>query len=177
MKNMLSQTTKLLTLSVCLHAQLQPLAGYDGPKDETPWTDSNYYSITMKYTTLGELARFSDIIGVGVITNRNDNHFMIVIDHALVGCTNGATFKVWENPREWKSEMITNTRDFTPYIPTNHSRIVFATYTNRYVVVERPLPPDPFENDEHVQNLDLQMEPFPEDLSINRPVLKLAIHA
>jgi len=131
MKSMLNSVFKTLTLAVCLQALPELLFAYDGPQDENPWTDSEFHSIIVGETTLGSLARYSDIIGVGNITHRDDNHFTITIDLALVGCTNGTTFKVWENPKYLNIDSIfTCKRDFKDYIPTNNSRIVFATYTN-----------------------------------------------
>ena len=71
-----------LTLAVFLHAN----TGYDGPKDETAWLkDQIFYERKVSYeTTLGILARYSDVIGIGRVSDKIDDHLTVTIDHALV---------------------------------------------------------------------------------------------
>ena len=140
MKRLLTQTIPLLALGVCLHAD--PVAivdfyenAYIGPRDDVYWKSSwDYFSLRSR-TTLGTLARYSDIIGVGQISNREENHFTITVDHALVGCTNGAVIVIYERPPDGGEESVKD--DITPYISTNDSRIVFAAYTNVYAGTAR----------------------------------------
>jgi len=117
----------LLTLGVNLHAQ----NWYEGPKDDIFWAKRSDidYDFALIWTTLGPLARYSDIIGVGQVSQKEEDHFTVTIDHALVGCTNGAVIVVhdgYDNGREsvWPG--------MEAYFPTNLGRIVFAAHTNQY---------------------------------------------
>ena len=104
-----------------------PFNSYKGAKDDTYWTNTDYYRNLGGYTTLGLLARRSDVIGVGLVNNCGDTHFTVTVDHALVGCTNGAVIVVHEGCDEPPGS-----GDKNAYMPTNNSRIVFAVYTNDY---------------------------------------------
>ena len=124
----------LLALGVYLHAQRQSRPPspyrYDGPKDQTPWTEVSDvdHGISLFWTTLGPLARCSDIIGVGQVSQRGEDHFTVTIDHALVGCTNGAAIVVYYNPEVVFFDLPPS----SAYFPTNQGRIVFAARTNEY---------------------------------------------
>jgi len=128
----------LLALGVYLHAQkahLQPPSpnSYDGPRDEIHyfWKDAHrsVYGEALLGTTLGPLARYSDIIGVGHVSQRGEDHFTVTIDHALVGCTNGAVIVVYDGYDEGRESVWPG---MEAYFPTNLGRIVFAAHTNVY---------------------------------------------
>ena len=136
MKKMLTTTLATMTLGVILFAQTQPpLPGaYEGPYDDTYWSGWNwsYYHTAVSDTTLGTLARGSDIIGVGVVSNLADDHFTVTVDHALVGSTNGQSIVVY-TLGDHAEPVIGDRRDnpgWDVYFPTNNSRIVFAVFTN-----------------------------------------------
>jgi len=95
MKKLLTRTITLLPLGICLHAQQQNFI-YEGPPDDTYWTGESDYSYLFPKTTLGTLARYSDAIGVGKVSNKIDDHLTVTVDHALVGCTNGASIVMYE---------------------------------------------------------------------------------
>jgi hypothetical protein len=101
------------------------------------------YGEALAWTTLGPLARYSDIIGVGQVSQRTNDHFVVTVDHALVGCTNGAVIKMygaWEDyeggvtweevmpDMAWETSVMGYWQSF--YFPTNQGRIVFAVCTN-----------------------------------------------
>jgi len=158
MKNLLTTTLALFLTGACFHTlqacyamspeELKVLDAthYDGPKDETVWQSKNmnYYPLATGRTQLGVLAVFSDIIGVGQVSGQKDDHFTVTIDHAIIGCTNGASIVVYHTGLvdEEKFE-----GDKTAYMPTNHSRIVFAANTNHYndtpIVLLHPAAPFP----------------------------------
>jgi len=135
-------TLATLAISIYLHAQKQiPLPQthpwvHDGPMDNIIWTRSyREYWDAVAPTTLGLLARYSDIIGIGQVSQRTNDHFTVTVDHALVGCTNGAVLVVYDRyeingeytPYEnWLQYYCPN------YFPTNQSRIIFAVSTNVY---------------------------------------------
>lgn len=127
MKKLLTTTSTLLLLGAYLLAQQS--FDYTGIPDDTHWTNTeNYIDFTMR-TTLGYLARYSDIVGIGQVTNREDDHLTVTVDHALVGCTNGASIVMYETPFiEWAGGRGLKAN----YMPTNNSRIVFAAFTNDY---------------------------------------------
>jgi hypothetical protein len=124
---------------------------YVGPLDEIFQAEQSEidYALAVSPTTLANLARYSDVIGVGSVSGKTYNHFTVTIDHALVGCTNGAVVEVYAFLKGWEDdypEFMLNT-----YLPTNLSRIVFAAYTNGYYSggdkmywshAELPLQPD-----------------------------------
>jgi hypothetical protein len=109
------------------HPATFPYTYYGGLQDETYWNGTGYYWELRLYTTLGLLARRSDVIGVGVVSSREDDRFTITIDHALVGCTNGAIIVVHEGNDEPEG-----TGDKNIFWPMNGNRIVVAAYTNDY---------------------------------------------
>jgi len=78
-------------------------------------------------STLGRLAYGSDVIGVGLVSDLEDDRFTVTVDHALVGCTNGASI-ILRAPMNLKNMDI----DLESHMPTNHSRIVFAGFTGNY---------------------------------------------
>ena len=137
MKKLLFQTLALLSFGQCLHSQFkwhEPPSPFDwhGPYYESYWANTIDYHKAVSQTTLGTLARFSDVIGVGKISDWDNGRFTITVDHALVGCTNGASILVHETKHAvptWPDWEIKNKNDF---MPTNHSRIVFAVYTNDF---------------------------------------------
>ena len=125
-----SATLALLSLGFGIHAQQLPPYEYNGPQDETLWTGFDKYSWSLAWTTLGQLAPYSDFIGVGQVTQTAELHFTVTVDHALVGCTNGASIVIYG-----AFEGIDGfypPRDRDPYFPTNQSRIVFAATTNKF---------------------------------------------
>ena len=115
-----------ITLSICLFAQ----TGYDGPKDKTYWSqDDILHGMSLNKTTLGPLARYSDVIGVGQVSQRTNNHFTVFVNHAILGCTNGANLKIYAYNKH--GELYDAWR-LSYFLPTNQSQIVFAAYTNVY---------------------------------------------
>jgi len=68
----------------------------------------------------GLLARYSDVIGVGTASNRENTHFTVTVDHAVVGCTNGAVIVVHDVPVGLLEE-----DDINAYRPENDSRIEY----------------------------------------------------
>jgi len=146
MKKLLTTViTATIALGVLLHAQVwrpswyEPSPyDYDGEWDDNYWTESHRYRYLDQTTTLGKLARYSDVIGVGVVSNKgifNEEYgfgyFTVTVDHALAGCTNGASFVIYDG-REGeggKGDFSVTRED---YMPTNNSRIVFAVYTNDF---------------------------------------------
>jgi hypothetical protein len=131
MKKLLTLATlAALTLAVCLHAQY----GYDGPMDEIWWAHRGEpaYRLACYKTTLGHLARYSDIIGIGCVSGKTNDHFTVTIDHALVGCTNGADIVLYASYEDWGDEYPEEMLE--DYLPTNLVRIVFAARTNVYNV-------------------------------------------
>jgi len=132
----------LLALGVYLHAQLpqrrEPLPlspyRYEGSLDDIYWpVEGGGYAWATQYTTLGQLARYSDIIGVGHVSQRTNDNFIVTVDHALVGCTNGAAILMyagWENLDGVTGGELPDDWPLFPYFPTNLSRIVFAVCTN-----------------------------------------------
>ena len=156
MKKCLTSSFIFLTIGVCLFAQ-QPSLDYNGPPDNFYWTGTSNYFGFMFRSTLGCLARNSDIIGVGVVSDLQkegpyitSRHFCTVtVDHALAGCTNGQSIVIYDTPdMEWAGGGGSGMK--IDYMPTNHSRIVFAVFTNDYVGSFRmywnspkiPCPPD-----------------------------------
>jgi len=135
----------VIAFGVCIYAQVpkpwwykpSPYV-YDGELDDTHWTDSWRYDYLSLFTTLGRLARYSDAIGVGVVSNKgifNEEYgfgyFTVTVDHALAGCTNGASFVIYDGREgEGGGGDFSDTRK--DYMPTNNSRIVFAVYTNDF---------------------------------------------
>ena len=136
MKKLLNSTLATLTLGISVYviAQQQPRSptSYDGPFDETYWTGWNWdpYDYLHLSSTLGTLARRSDIIGVGMVSGLTNDHFTVTVDYALVGCTNGASIVVYEDPSTLRSHY--PNKEKSDYMPTNDSRIVFSVYTNDY---------------------------------------------
>ena len=110
------------------HPVTNPTIYYGGLQDDTYWTGTGYYYNLKSYTTLGLLARRSDVIGVGVVSNRQDDRFTLTVDHALVGCTNGAVLVIHEGNDEPEEGI----GDKNAFWPVNGSRIVVAAYTNDY---------------------------------------------
>ena len=105
-----------------------PYNFYAGKRDDTFWTLTDYYGTLREWTTLGLLARRSDIIGVGLTSNCEDKHFTVTVDLPLVGCTNNQSIVVYANT-DLFSEGVGSPFSF---MPTNDCRIVFAVYTNDY---------------------------------------------
>ena len=67
------------------------------------------------------------------MNNLTNDHFTVAVDHALVGCTNGASIVVYEDPTTlWLKYRLNTKDDKAKYMPTNNSRIVFSVYTNDY---------------------------------------------
>ena len=106
---------------------------YKGPKDDTWWTDTIQYRYIHQWTTLGKLARYSDVIGVGVVSNKQFDHFTVTVDISLIGCTNGAVYTVYKG--SGYRDSFKGVGDMDAYMPTNNSRIVFAARTNEFSVV------------------------------------------
>ena len=147
MKKLLTvATTTTITLCVYLYAQVQRPSwyepspyDYDGEWDDNYWTESYRYEYLDQITTLGRLARYSDVIGLGLVSNKgifNEEYgfgyFTVTVDHALAGCTNGTSLIIYDG-REGeggRSDYRGEDRDW--FMPTNNSRIVFAVYTNDF---------------------------------------------
>jgi hypothetical protein len=70
---------------------------------------------------------------MGQVTQKKDDHFTVIVDHALVGCTNGMAILVYAQAEDgdFVPEDYLNTWQ-NDYMPTNFSRIVFAVHTNEY---------------------------------------------
>jgi len=141
-KLMTTSTLAFLAMSLNLHAY----NGYEGPKDNTFQAkhSDKWYGVTLLNTTLGPLARYSDVIGVGQVSQRTNDHFVVTVDHALVGCTNGAAllmYGAWEESgimkedEIWEESLIAHY--YGAYFPTNQGRIVFAACTNMYATNSR----------------------------------------
>jgi len=130
MKKLLTLATlAALMLVICLHAD----TGYDGPRDDTIyWARYHYldYRSAMRPTTLGILARYSDVIGIGTVSDKINDHFTVTVGHALVGCTNGAVIVVKASIEGWGGDYEGD--ELVDYMPTNNSLIVFAAHTNAY---------------------------------------------
>ena len=103
---------------------------YKGPKDDTWWTDTMHYRYIHQWTALGKLARYSDVIGIGVVSNKQTDHFTVTVDTPLIGCTNGAVYTVYKGSEY--GERKKGLGDMDAYMPTNNSRIVFAAHTNEF---------------------------------------------
>ena len=119
------------------NAGYKPLA-YDGPKEEPLWSlidkrsrkhmrfqeAEESYAIAIRNTTLGRLAHKSDIIGVGRVVNEEEDHFTVEVDHALFGCTNGASIVIY------RSTHFSTYPEYLPEYdpPVNNKQIVFAAY-------------------------------------------------
>jgi len=127
-----------------LHAQ-QPMPlsgpsplGYHGPRDQIIWglAGNSYsaYRMATSLTTLGVLAHYSDVIGMGLVSQRTNDHFTVTVDHALVGCTNGAVLVLYDRYEiNGETTPVDFLEGYSPnYFPTNQSRIVFAVNTNEY---------------------------------------------
>ena len=144
-KLMTTATSVLLTLGVCLYAQS---LWHDLPRDDIyaakqpgEFGDYHYY-LALDWKTLGPLARYSDIIGIGYVSQQQTNDpFIVTVDLALVGCTNGAVIKMygeWEGKKLFeeffggKDPRTNMSFPLVFYYPTNESRIVFAVSTNDY---------------------------------------------
>ena len=104
----------------------QVAKAYKGPKDDTWWTDTVQYLYIHHWTTLAKLAFYSDVIGIGVVSNKETDHFTITVDTPVAGCTNGDIYTVYKA----KDEKMRGVGDMDAYMPTNNSRIVFAVHTN-----------------------------------------------
>ena len=121
-KIMAINTIVFITTIIDLHAN-----GYEGPNDELLWAIDP--STAIFNTTLGLLALDSDVIGIGLVTQKTNDYITVTIDYALLGCTNNATIKLYsgaigyDEPEDWLLD---------EYFPTNMSRIVFAARTNVY---------------------------------------------
>ena len=140
MKNFPVQITALLTLGVLLHAQRSDV-DYEGVLDDTYWSNTSDYWIANNSTRLSHFARYSDVIGVGKVSdmqvesfstrygNFMRRYFTVTVDDALVGCTNGQSIAVHVHPANlWNVK----NKDISDYLPTNDSRIVFAVSSNEY---------------------------------------------
>ena len=141
MKKLMTTTTLVLFITGICHASTPAdpndpalakyfftIPTYDGPSEITYWTGTPFHAVPINTITLGKLARYSDVIGVGTVSNREDTHFTVTVDHALAGCTNGAIIMVHENPAYFEFGQ----GDINDYKPTNNNQIVFAVYTNYY---------------------------------------------
>ena len=117
---------------------------YQGPKDNTFWTNiepdeydeirgtiEDRYQEEIRTTTLGVLACHADAIGMGRVVKQGQSKHscVVVVERALTGCARGDAITLYEtrpyafmpNPNKFKM-------DFTPYMPTNESQIVFASF-------------------------------------------------
>ena len=134
MKKLMVCTTLVLLLGANNHAdEMPPYDGgpyeYDGFFDDTWWRSPKWYDTCVSPTTLGVLARYSDIIGVGQVSEKQETYFTVKIDLALFGCTNGAVIMVHDG---LENEDLFVKSERQNWFPTNNSRIVFAAYTNDY---------------------------------------------
>jgi len=143
MKNLPVQITALLTLGVLLHAQ-RTAVDYDGILDDTYWSNTSDYWIANLTTRLSQFARYSDVIGIGKVSDMQTvpyttrfghiiprRHFTVTVDDALVGCTNGQPIMVRVNYTDIHMDELHDTK-ISDYLPTNDSRIVFAVSSNDY---------------------------------------------
>ena len=121
--------TLAILLGVNFHAS-EPSPENFGPGNSKWWFELTGVNINYIFpTTLSMLARNSDIIGVGKVSNKQDTHFTVTVDFALAGCTNGAVIVVYDG---LENDDIFPTIERQNYLPANNSRIVFAAYTNDY---------------------------------------------
>ena len=121
---LLLTSTYLLASPVFTSEEMELLKStrYSGP------TDDNQRD--MRDSTLGVLARNSSVIGVGRLVGMGDGHFTITVDHALVGCTNGASLVIYRQTYDYSKALPEFIHDNYP--PANQTQIVFAAYTNLY---------------------------------------------
>jgi len=147
-KFMTCATLVIFSLAACQQAQRTPLdskstflnpysLGYDGIRDETWATGSPHewrHEFIIRKTTLGILARYSDIIGVGRLekAETNPGAFIAVVDHALIGCENDERIVI-HSDMNW----VPDDKKLLDYMPANQSRIVFAVYTNKYSLLSQ----------------------------------------
>jgi len=75
---------------------------YKGPRDEVEVTgvlNNSKSRIIRDATTLGRLAKNSDIIAIGRVTEVGLTNFVIHVESALVGCTNNQSVVIsWKFP-------------------------------------------------------------------------------
>ena len=112
---------------------------YDGDWDDTYWSETITYDFLSSMTSLGRLARYSDVIGMGVVTNKiiydekwGFGHFAVIVDYAVAGCTNGMSIIVYDGEEGGGGTASFPQPPRDKYMPTNNSRIVFAVYTNDF---------------------------------------------
>jgi len=148
MKKFLTAATPAMLANLCLLAQQLPPPhpyAYEGPRDNffanVGLIDDIYIGFYLSWTTLGRLARYSDIIGVGVVSDmqtedaeeESRSFFTVTVDHALVGCTNGQSVMMYtQNDIFLEAFFGGRFHDRDRDWPTNQSRIVFSVFTNDY---------------------------------------------
>ena len=107
MKKLMAQSLAMLAFNTSLFAQIEPPpCTYEGPEDDTYWTGTSSYENLPFKTTLGILAYYSDIIGMGLVSDlqkegpyHTSRHYCTVsVDQAFVGCTNGQAIVMYETP-------------------------------------------------------------------------------
>jgi len=77
------------------------------------------YYHEMITSTLGGLAYYADVIGVGRVSDVEEKRFKVTVEHALAGCTKNVSFTALAK----NYDLYFNA---TQHMPTNNSRIVFA---------------------------------------------------
>ena len=102
---------------------------YNGPKDDIYYTGLHFHNFEhnfqISHSTLGLLARYSDVISVGSVNNLEDTQFTVTVDYAVAGCTNDAVVVVHDVPFG-----LIGKDGINVYRPKSNNWIVFAAYTN-----------------------------------------------
>jgi len=109
------------------------------PDFESKWKKGYYYFFSTDKTPLGMLAEYADVIGVGVVSQLQDNYFTVTVDHALIGCTNGASI-----PLTYTGKLRDKTNlggNVDPNKPVKNNRILFAANIN--YTVKGAMPDEP----------------------------------
>ena len=112
---------------------------YKGPRDEATKDYSTYWSMRND-STLGQLAKYSDIIAIGHVVTQDWTKVVIQADVSLVGCTNNQIIAInrWaidhpETAHDWfkQSDIDINNPPILPF-PTYNSHIIFSVYSNKF---------------------------------------------
>ena len=117
-------------LSVCLafllasdfeFPDMEPTEMHDKfPHDDIEDIAENFKRIRFN-TTMGRLARYSDVIAIGRVTESDEKNITVKVETPYVGCTNGQSFFIH-----------IQVGDYVMTYPPLHDQILFCSYTNLY---------------------------------------------
>lgn len=124
------------------HELIQSLY-YDGVQDtmftpnarfntDYPPENEDEYHRKIRRTTLGMLACYADVIGVGRVEIIIGEKFRVTVEHALTGCAVGDIIELTAT-----EVYCLHVLDLEPNMPVNNSRIVFAAFQD-YAQKKRP---------------------------------------